>query len=135
MTDASSSRFSMVRIGWAKRLAGIAEIGLGMILAATPVALWIAWSATLVFCIMLVAVVSAALLALLADLLCEEAQAEDGREAAYNEFSLPDEFIEEVHRLFPLIYHHSRFETASFRQTMDRLSRLLGERGPGDGPR
>jgi hypothetical protein len=118
-----------------ERLAHIGVTGLGIVLAVTPVALWIAWTATLVVCVMLVAIVSAALFVLLTELLHQRTQNQSGHEAAGGGVILPDEFIEEVHRLFPLTYHHSRHETTRFRQAMQRLSRLIEESRPGDAPR
>jgi UDP-N-acetylmuramyl pentapeptide phosphotransferase/UDP-N-acetylglucosamine-1-phosphate transferase len=111
----------------ADRLGHVGATVLGIVLAVTPVALWIAWTATLVVCIMLVAVVSAALFVLLTELLQQRARNRSGRESASSVVVLPDEFIEEVHRLFPLTYHHSRLETARFRRAMKRLSALIGE--------
>lgn len=103
----------------AKRLRHAAEIVLGLVLAATPVALWIAWTATQVLCLMLLALVCAALLAPLVE-------STPGEHQGSGSVALPPEFIEEVHRLFPLTYHHSRHETARFRQAMQKLARLAG---------
>lgn len=114
-------------MGFTERLGHVAVTVLGIFLAVTPVTLWIAWTATQVVCIMLVALVSAALLALLTDLQQKESQNQSGKEAAGGNFSLPEEFIEEVHRLFPLTYHHSRLESSRFRQAMRRMSRLIDE--------
>jgi hypothetical protein len=106
----------------AKRLRHIGEVALGLMLAASPLALWIAWSAALVLCAMLVAMLCAALLAMLVES-APEGEHRDGGSAA-----LPPEFIEEVHRLFPLTYHHSRHETQRFRQAMQKLAALAGVR-------
>lgn len=105
----------------AKRLRHMMEIVLGLALAATPVALWIAWTATQVLCLMLVALLCAALLALLIE-------STPGEHQGSGSVALPPEFIEEVHRLFPLTYHHSRHETARFRQAMQKLAELAGVR-------
>ena len=85
-----------------------------MILAVTPAALWIAWSASAVFVVLGTAVVCAGLLVLLTE--SSPQAANDDRVA------LPEGFIDEVHRLFPLTYHHSAAGPARFRQTMKRLS-------------
>jgi hypothetical protein len=106
----------------AKHLRHGAEIILGFVLAATPVLLWIAWSATQVLCLMLAALVCAALLARLVETTPEGEHQGGGRTA------LPPEFIEEVHRLFPLTYHHSKHETQRFRQAMQKLAKLAGVR-------
>jgi hypothetical protein len=114
-------------MGLAERLGHIAATVLGIVLAVTPVALWIAWTATLVVCVMLAAVVSAALFVLLTELLQQRARTQSGRESAGSVVVLPDEFIEKVHLLFPLTYHHSRLEAPRFRRAMRRLSALIGE--------
>lgn len=106
----------------AKRLRHMLEIALGCVLAATPVTLWIAWTATQVLCLMLLALICAVLLALLVE------SAPEGEHRAGGGAALPPEFIEEVHRLFPLTYHHSRHETQRFRQAMQKLAELAGVR-------
>ena len=113
----------------AKRLRHMVEIMLGCVLAATPVTLWIAWTATQVLCMMLVALICAALLALLVE------SAPEGEHRTGGGATLPPEFIEEVHRLFPLTYHHSRLETPRFRQAMKRMSQLIEGSRPGEPPR
>lgn len=109
----------------ASRLADGASTLLGAILAATPLALWIAWTATVLFIVVAVATASAMLLVLLA----ERAQRGTGRAAAGSgQVVLPEEFVEEIHRLFPLTYHHSGAPAARYRRVMDRLSRMTGAR-------
>lgn len=119
------------RMRLAERLGHIGATGLGIVLAVTPVALWIAWTATLVVGIMLIAIASAVLFVWLTELPQRRAQNHSGDDGAGSGVVLPDEFIEEVHRLFPLTYHHSRHETARFRRAMRRLSVLIGESKPG----
>ena len=99
----------------------IAEAGLGLVLAATPLALWIAWTPALVLWVMLAAAASAALLVMLA----ESAQPSLREEDAARAPRLPEEFIEEVHQLFPLTYHHSHRPATRFRETMLRLTRMV----------
>ena len=89
---------------------------LGVILALTPGALWIAWTPSLLIGVMAVALVSAGLLVLLTESSPRDPAAQDGKVA------LPEEFVDEVQRLFPLTYHHSAAGPARFRQTMERLS-------------
>jgi hypothetical protein len=100
----------------------IAEVALGIVLATTPLTLWIAWTATLVLCVMLVSLLCAALLALLVE------SAPVGRTDGSGNAPLPPEFIEEVQQLYPLTYHHSRHETQRFRQAMQRLAAYAGIR-------
>ena len=106
----------------ADRLSAVGTTLLGVILAVTPVALWIAWSATVLFIVVAVAIASAGLLVLLAELAQRTARQSP---AADDRLVLPDEFIAEVHELFPLTYHHSRLETARFRRAMEKLARII----------
>ena len=113
----------------ADRLSAIGMTGLGLILAVTPVALWVAWTETLFLAILAVALLSAALLVLLAHFTQPEAghpRTRDGGEEAA--VVLPDDFVSEVHRIFPLTYHHSLAGRARFRRAMEKLLRLA--RGP-----
>ena len=125
---------SIERAELAERFGGIVATALGIVLAVTPVALWIAWTAAMVVWIMLFAVVCALLLSMVESSLPSSRNERNGAGAG-GRVVLPEEFIEEVHRLFPLTYHHSRHETARFRQAMKRLSRLIGGSSPGDTPR
>lgn len=108
----------------AKRLRTIGTTGLGVVLASTPLLLWIAWTPTILLGVIATAVLSAALLVLLA---------ESSREQAGNAgTSLSPEFIDEVQQLFPLTYHHSLHETPRFRRAMKRMSQLIEASGPAD---
>lgn len=114
-------------MGSAERLSSIAETGLGLVLAATPLALWVAWTETVLLSVMAVAVICGALLVLLTDFsrrAVDDPRAGEGRE---QQVVLPDEFVDEVHRLFPLTYHHSLVGNARFRRAMARLSGLIGK--------
>lgn len=112
----------------AERFGGIVATALGIVLAVTPVALWIAWTAALVVWIMLAAVVCAMLLAMVESSL-PSSRNERHDAGAGGRVVLPEEFIEEVHRIFPLTYHHSLHPRARFQQAMKNLSRLI------EGPR
>jgi hypothetical protein len=94
----------------------VATTILGAVLALTPAALWIAWSASLVLGIFAVALACAGLLVLLTE---SSPQGKDDR------VTLPEEFIDEVHRLFPLTYHHSAAGPSRFRHAMKRLRQSL----------
>lgn len=104
----------------ATRLRRIGEAGVGIVLAVTPVLLWVAWTPEILIGVMLVAVLCAALLVLLTE--------PAPRRGGNDQRTLPAEFIEEVQQLFPLTYHHSLRETRRFRRTMERLSRLIAPR-------
>ena len=108
----------------AKRLRRIAETGIGVVLASTPLLLWIAWTPAILVGVMATAVLSGALLVLLT---------ESSRDQGSNvRRALPPEFVAEVQQLFPLTYHHSLHETPRFRRAMKRMSRLIEATGSAD---
>ena len=105
-----------------ERLAAAASTLLGVILAVTPVLLWVAWSDTVLFIVVAAAIVSAGLFVSLEERLHRPS---DGTGAGVGNARLPDRFFEEIHQIFPLTYHHSMRPRARFRQTMEKLSRMI----------
>jgi hypothetical protein len=89
---------------------------IGMVLAATPLALWIARSPTQLLATVLVAVLGAGLLVMLTDETSERAAEQGPR--------LPEEFLVEVQHLHPMIHHHSGRRSSRFQRTMRRLAQL-----------
>jgi hypothetical protein len=104
----------------ARRLRHIGESCLGIVLATTPVLLWVAWTPELLIGVMLAAVLCAVLLVLLTE--------PAGDQGGSPRPMLPPEFVDEVQRLFPLTYHHSMRETPRFRRAMRKLARLSGQK-------
>jgi hypothetical protein len=102
----------------AKRLRRAAETLVGLLLAVTPVLLWVAWTPEILIGVMLASLLCAGLLVLLA-----ESSRNQGGAA---QRTLPPEFIDELHRLFPLTYHHSRHESPRFRRAMDKMKIFMG---------
>lgn len=93
----------------------LAQTLLGMVLAATPVALWVAWSPALFVGTLAACVLCAALLVLLT---------EPAVRGAEDRVCLPEEFLDEVQGLHPMIYHHSGRRSSRFQRAMRRLARL-----------
>ena len=93
---------------------------LGIVLALVPLALWVAWTEIMLMMVLAVAAVAAVLLTVLAELenRAVENNGDGSREA------LTDEAMVEIHRVFPLVYHHSLNENARFRGAMERVRRL-----------
>ena len=106
----------------AERLTGVATTLLGVILALTPAALWIAWTASLAIAVLATALAAAGLLVLLTEESPPSRNGQDGRVA------LPEGFIDEVHAVFPLTYHHSSAGPSRFRLAMKRAQELLKSR-------
>jgi hypothetical protein len=98
---------------------------LGIILSLVPPALWFAWTETVLFIVVAVGIVSAVALVVLADY---GHQSVDDRQVAADvakRRTLADQSIVEIHRVFPLTYHHSLIEKTRFRQAMERVRQLL----------
>jgi len=102
---------------------------LGMVLAATPVALWIAWTPEMLGWIIVAAICSASLLVMLTE------PEPSGAQCAQNGGALPEHVVDEIHLLFPLIYHHSGRNNVNFRRAMQRLSRTMAGSTRGKIPR
>ena len=103
----------------------IAMTVLGVILSLIPPALWFAWTETMLLAVVAIGVVSAAALVVLAD---SEPQGGDDPEAAAHvarRRMLADRSIVEIHRIFPLTYHHSLVDKTRFRQAMEKVRQLL----------
>lgn len=96
----------------------IAQTLVGLVLAATPVALWIAWSPAMLAATLAVAVLGAGLYVLLTEEETEPGGTHDGAR-------LPDTFLQEVQQLHPMIYHHSGRRSSRFQRTMRRLSAMM----------
>lgn len=96
------------------------ETALGIALALVPLALWIAWTPILLVAVLATGAVCAALLIAIAGLGHDEAAQDDAERVV-----VPDAFVEQLHRLFPLVYHHSRREKQGFRRMMEKLRRLM----------
>jgi hypothetical protein len=105
-----------------------AMLALGIVLAAVPLALWIAWTETMFFAICGVFIVALVAYIALAHL--------DGTSGPIRPLHFPSpritpEFIDEMQRLMPLIYHHSPIGSYRFHQTMARLRAILQQQGNG----
>jgi hypothetical protein len=108
-----------------RSLKAAGETGLGIVLAVVPLALWVAQSPAVLLAVLATGGVCAALLVALSGL--QDASLEEARNAQEDpaRADVPDAFVEELHHLFPLVYHHSRREKQRFRRTMETLRRLM----------
>jgi hypothetical protein len=106
-------------------LSGV-ETGLGIALAVTPVTLWVAWTPSVFFAVVAVAAISAISLVLLnRHRRSAPEHAHSTPRDSCSQPILPDGFIENIHQIFPLTYHHSSIGPARFRDAMQRLRQLL----------
>jgi hypothetical protein len=107
-----------------------AEVALGIVLALSPVTFWVAWTPSLLLGAMAVAVVSGALLGLLHDWRASREPSGFPRSAASLQPVLPDGFVDEIHRIYPLTYHHSNIGRGRFRRAMENLRMLSNSAAP-----
>ena len=114
------------RTGALDQLRSIGVTVFGIVLALIPPALWVAWTETGLLAVVAVGVVSAAALVILADSGPQDVEDRQPPHDVKTRKTLSDASIVEIHRIFPLTYHHSLVEKARFRQAMEKIRRLLG---------
>ena len=114
------------RTGAADQLRSIGVTLLGIVLALIPPALWVAWTETGLLAVIAVGVACAAALVILADSRPQVVEDRQHPDDLKTRKTLSDASIVEIHRIFPLTYHHSLVEKARFRQAMDKIRRMLG---------
>ncbi|MDX1376086.1 MAG: hypothetical protein R3357_11010 [Burkholderiales bacterium] len=115
----------IVGMTFVRPLKGAVETVLGLVLAAVPLALWVARSPGVLLAVIGTGGVCAVLLIALSWLGDETPEEAPDSRADPARADVPDAFVEELHQLFPLVYHHSRREKPRFRRTMETLRRLM----------
>jgi hypothetical protein len=117
------------RAGLAERLRSFAMTVLGLVLSFVPLGLWFAWTEAMLLAVAAIGVVSAGLIILLSELQGPAAvELETLRQRAARE-ALSDEAVAQMHRLFPLTYHHGRRQSQHFRRAMEKVARLVSRPG------
>jgi hypothetical protein len=116
---------SPARAGFTHELTSIGVAVLGIVLAAVPLALWIAWTPGLLLGVLAVGGASAVLIIALVD--WQRIAVGDWRTKRdpASRDAVSDEFVAEVQRISPLTYHHARIGKARYREAMERLRQLL----------
>ena len=109
----------------AVRFASVGVTVCGIVLAATPLALWVAWTRNGFLVVLATAAVCVVALGVLLTRMPRDDESVDGGNGDGARTRLPDRFVEEIHAIYPLNYHHSRIEKPRFRRTMDRLRRMM----------
>jgi hypothetical protein len=106
------------------QLREIGAVALGLILAATPLAIWIAWSDTVFIAILAICV--GAMVSLIALVWFDKSDDahRPAEERSNQGDSLDPEFIVELHRLVPFTYHHRRLGDVRIRRKMAKLRAL-----------
>ena len=101
---------------------------LGLILMATPLALWVAWSGPVLLLVLGIGLAAGVLFCILADYERPPDPSERTRTAEPRRATAADEVTEEIHGLHPFVYHNRLSATARFRAAMTRLrERLYGQ--------
>jgi len=106
-------------------LRSIATTLLGIALSVVPLALWVAWTETILLAIIAVGATSAVLLVVLAE---REVPLPDGSNSVHRPYTrptIPDESVADLHQIFPLTYHHSLKASARFARAMEKISRRM----------
>ena len=90
----------------------------GLIMAATPLALWVAWSQTVFILVLAVFVTAGVCFYVLIS--CERSDGE-ARHDDESRVHLSNEFLTELSDMGPWVYHNRRVGDASFQRKMDSL--------------
>ena len=100
-------------------------ISLGVILMMTPLALWVAWTGTMLLIVLATGTLAGVLYCVLAETQ-EPANLGQGVSPKYGPVeSLPYGFVEALHEISPLTYHHRIIGSPIFQRKMVRLKELL----------
>ena len=94
---------------------------LGLVLMATPLALWVAWSDIALFVILASGVAAAVLYCVLVRFEEPAEPGQDNTSESLRAEPLPEDLIEDVQRLHPFIHHHRRSGGRMFRAAMSQL--------------
>ena len=94
---------------------------LGLILMATPLALWVAWSETILFGVLATGFAAGVLYCVLARFEEPGRPAKGKPGADRRPMALPDEALEDLRGLHPYIHHHRPTGSPEFRSVMRRL--------------
>ena len=112
----------------ADRLTGIGLTILGLVLMVSPLALWVAWTDTILVIVLASALVAGVLYCVLAR--CEKPVRPAPRDAAdrIRREPLPEQAMDDLQTLYPFIYHNGPAGGPKFHAVMRRLKRHLGRR-------
>jgi hypothetical protein len=105
-------------------LAEICTTVLGLVLAAAPLALWVAPTKS-VFLIVILVTVSAIVSLCLIDICQGEKIPLSRLLRSKSTHGLTESFVVELHKHFPLTCHHRRLGDPVFRRKIDRLKKYL----------
>lgn len=98
---------------------------LGLVLMATPLALWVAWTDTLLLVVLAAGVTASVLYCVLVRFERPAVPGQSDSADSARIAQLPGKLIEELQALHPFVHHHRPSGGPKFRAAMNRLKRLL----------
>ena len=101
---------------------------LGWVVMVTPLALWVAWSETVLLILLAACAAAAVLCCVLVHFEKPAGSAEGEVSADGRPARLPDKIIAELQGLHPFIHHHRPSGGPKFRRAMDRLKSQVHRR-------
>ena len=107
------------------RLVTLGLLFLGLILMATPLALWVAWTGTLLLVVLATGVSAGVLYCVLVSFDRPAVPSRRNRADSARLGQLTSRFIEELQGLHPFVHHHRPSGGPKFRETMNRLKKIL----------
>ena len=110
---------------FAGNLTTLGLIVLGLVLVATPLALWVAWTEAILIAVLATGLSAGGLYCLLVRLEKPALPARGQDCGRLRVEPLPDETIDELQGLHPFIHHHRASGGPKFRRAMVHLRRLL----------
>ena len=107
---------------------GLVTLGLmflGVIVMVTPLALWVAWTDTILFTVLASGFTAGALYCVLIYFEKPPPSGRHGYTTDNRDRILPEQSISELQKLHPFVHHHRPSGGPIFRKVMQRLSRRL----------
>lgn len=114
---------------FADTLVSFGLVVLGLILMATPLAIWVAWSGTVLVIVLATGTAAGVLYCVLVRF--EKPASTKGREAPAKAppEGLPEPVMDELQKLHPFVHHNRQSESPEFHAAMRRVKkRLYGKR-------
>jgi hypothetical protein len=98
---------------------------LGMVVAATPLALWIAWTHAVFFAVLLIGAAAAALYCFFADVANLRPMPPHAFPDTVRKATIADKVVRDVQRLQPFVHHHRPAGGPKFSAMVAQLKRYL----------
>ncbi len=110
---------------FADRLIALGLILLGFVMVVTPLALWVAWTDTILLAVLATGVAAGVLYCVLVRFERPATPAQVGTAGDVRVENLPEKMIRELQKLHPFIHHHRPSGGPKFRAAMLHMKRYL----------